>query len=242
MPLSFTQQRLWFLAQLDGTSAAYNIPIAMRLRGRLDRPALLRALAAVVQRHEVLRTRFADDGGVPRQVIGDGGDFTVTEEELDDPARLAAICRKRSPPPFDLERGPLIRVRLLRQSEQEHHLLVTTHHSVSDGWSVGVFFRDLVTLYEAFCAGRPDPLEPLPVQYADYAHWQRERLAGELHGRQTDYWRRQLAGVDRGRHSPADQEHPRVKTYTGARENFTCPVELLNSLRDVAKRHEATST
>ncbi|WP_121750074.1 non-ribosomal peptide synthetase [Streptomyces sp. E2N166] len=240
VPLSFTQQRLWFLAQLDGTSAAYNIPMAMRLRGRLDRPALLRALAAVVQRHEVLRTRFADDGGVPRQVIGDGGDFTVAEEELDDPARLAAMCREEAAAPFDLERGPLIRVRLLRQSEQEHHLLVTTHHSVSDGWSVGVFFRDLVTLYEAFCAGRPDPLEPLPVQYADYAHWQRERLAGELHGRQTDYWKRQLAGVDPRLTLPADRERPRVKTYTGARENFTCPAELLNALRDVAKRHEAT--
>ncbi|MFD8449198.1 amino acid adenylation domain-containing protein [Streptomyces coelicoflavus] len=240
MPLSFTQQRLWFLAQLDGTSAAYNIPMAMRLRGRLDRPALLRALAAVVQRHEVLRTRFADDGGVPRQVIGDGGDFTVAEEELTDPARLAAICREEAAAPFDLERGPLIRVRLLRRSEQEHHLLVTTHHSVSDGWSVGVFFRDLVALYEAFGEGRPDPLEPLPVQYADYAHWQRERLAGELHGRQTDYWKRQLAGVDPRLTLPTDRERPRVKTYAGAKENFTCPPELLNALRDVAKVHEAT--
>ncbi|MGW7047349.1 amino acid adenylation domain-containing protein [Streptomyces avermitilis] len=240
VPLSFTQQRLWFLAQLDGTSAAYTIPMAMRLRGRLDRPALLRALEAVVQRHEVLRTRFADDGGVPRQVIGDGGDFTVAEEELTDPARLAAICRDEAAAPFDLERGPLIRVRLLRQSEQEHHLLVTTHHSVSDGWSVGVFFRDLVALYEAFGAGRPDPLEPLPVQYADYAHWQRERLAGDLHGRQTDYWKRQLAGVDPRLTLPADRDRPRVKTYTGAGENFTCPAELLSALRDVAKVHEAT--
>ncbi|WP_328877599.1 non-ribosomal peptide synthetase [Streptomyces sp. NBC_00299] len=240
VPLSFTQQRLWFLAQLDGTSAAYNIPMAMRLRGSLDRPALLRALETVVQRHEVLRTRFADGGGVPRQVIGDGSDFTVAEEELTDPARLAAICRDEAAAPFDLERGPLIRARLLRQSEQEHHLLVTTHHSVSDGWSVGVFFRDLVALYEAFCAGRPDPLEPLPVQYADYAHWQHERLAGDLHGRQTDYWKRQLAGVDPRLTLPADRERPRVKTYTGAGESFTCPAELLSALRDVAKLHEAT--
>ncbi|GGU44245.1 non-ribosomal peptide synthetase [Streptomyces coeruleorubidus] len=240
VPLSFTQQRLWFLAQLDGTSAAYNIPMAMRLSGRLDRPALLRALEAVVQRHEVLRTRFADDGGVPRQVIGDGSDFTVAEEELADPARLAALCRDEAAAPFDLERGPLIRVRLLRQSEQEHHLLVTTHHSVSDGWSVGVFFRDLVALYEAFCGGRPDPLEPLPVQYADYASWQRERLAGDLHGRQTDYWKRQLAGVDPRLTLPADRERPRVKTYTGASETFTCPADLLSALHDVAKVHEAT--
>ncbi|MFG3513205.1 amino acid adenylation domain-containing protein [Streptomyces bobili] len=240
VPLSFTQQRLWFLAQLDGTSAAYNIPMAMRLRGHLDRPALLHALEAVVQRHEVLRTRFADDGGVPRQVIGDGSDFTVAEEELTDPARLAALCRDEAAAPFDLGRGPLIRVRLLRQSEQEHHLLVTAHHSVSDGWSAGVFFRDLVALYEAFRTGRPDPLEPLPVQYADYAHWQRERLAGDLHDRQTDYWKRRLAGIDPRLTLPADRERPRVKTHTGARENLTCPAEVLSALRDVAKAHEAT--
>ncbi|MFI5685500.1 amino acid adenylation domain-containing protein [Streptomyces sp. NPDC051636] len=240
LPLSFTQQRLWFLAQLDGTSAAYNIPMAMRLRGRLDRPALLRALEAIVQRHEVLRTRFADDGGVPRQVIGDGGDVEVAEEELADPARLAAICRDEAAAPFDLERGPLIRMRLLRQSEQEHHLLVTTHHSVSDGWSVGVFFRDLAALYEAFTAGRPDPLQPLRVQYADYAHWQRERLAGDLQDRQVAYWKRQLAGVDPRLTLPADRERPRVKTYAGARESFTCPADLLGALRELAKFHEAT--
>ncbi|MGW2443543.1 amino acid adenylation domain-containing protein [Streptomyces sp. NPDC001675] len=240
VPLSFAQQRLWFLAQLDGTSAAYNIPMAMRLSGRLDRPALLRALEAVVQRHEVLRTRFNDRDGVPHQVIGDGSDFTVAEEELTDPAGLAGICREEAATPFDLERGPLIRVRLLRRSETEHHLLVTTHHSVSDGWSVGVFFRDLVALYEAFAAGRPDPLEPLPVQYADYAHWQRERLAGDLHDRQTDYWKRQLAGIDPRLTLPTDRERPRVKTYAGARESFTCPADLLGSLREVAKFHEAT--
>ncbi|MGQ4420065.1 condensation domain-containing protein, partial [Streptomyces sp. SAS_269] len=154
LPLSFTQQRLWFLEKLGGTGAAYNIPVAMRLSGRLDRPALLRALAAVVQRHEVLRTRFAEHEGVPGQIVGDGADFTVTQEELAAPAHLAGICREEAAAPFDLARGPLIRARLLRQSEQEHHLLVTTHHSVCDGWSVGVFFRDLVACYEAFGEGR----------------------------------------------------------------------------------------
>ncbi|MGV9907342.1 amino acid adenylation domain-containing protein [Streptomyces sp. NPDC003388] len=240
LPLSFTQQRLWFLEKLGGTGAAYNIPVAMRLSGRLDRPALLRALAAVVQRHEVLRTRFTEHEGVPGQVIGDGADFTVVEEELADPARLPGICREEAAAPFDLARGPLIRARLLRRSEQEHHLLVTTHHSVCDGWSVGVFFRDLVACYEAFAAGRPTPLAPLPVQYADWADWQRRRLADEVQERQVGYWRRQLAGVDPRLTLPTDRERPRVKTYAGAAESFRCPAELLGALREVAKSHDAT--
>ncbi|WP_406725048.1 amino acid adenylation domain-containing protein [Streptomyces sp. GD-15H] len=240
LPLSFTQQRLWFLDQLGGTGAAYNIPAAMRLSGRLDRPALLRALAAVVQRHEVLRTRFAEHEGVPHQIVGDGADFHVVEEELADPARLPGICREEAAAPFDLARGPLIRARLLRRTDQEHYLLVTTHHSVCDGWSVGVFYRDLVATYEAFCAGRPVPLEPLPVQYADYAHWQRQWLADEVQERQTAYWKRQLAGVDPRLTLPVDRERPRVKTYAGASETFQCPADLLGALRDVAKFHDVT--
>ncbi|MEU1463182.1 amino acid adenylation domain-containing protein [Streptomyces sp. NPDC005727] len=240
LPLSFTQQRLWFLEKLGGTGAAYNIPVAMRLSGRLDRPALLRALAEVVQRHEVLRTRFAEHEGVPGQIVGDGADFTVAQEELTDPARLPEICREEAAAPFDLERGPLVRARLLRRSEEEHHLLVTTHHSVCDGWSVGVFFRDLVACYEAFGAGRPAPLEPLPVQYADWAHWQRQWLADEVQERQVGYWKRQLAGVDPRLTLPTDRERPRVKTYAGAGETFRCPAELLDALREVAKTHDAT--
>ncbi|WP_327692518.1 non-ribosomal peptide synthetase [Streptomyces sp. NBC_00459] len=240
LPLSFTQQRLWFLDQLDGTGAAYNIPMAMRLRGRLDRPALLRALRAVVQRHEVLRTRFADHDGVPHQIVGDIGDFTVAQEDLADPSLLPEVCRAEAAAPFDLARGPLIRMRLLRQAEQEHHLLVTAHHSVFDGWSVGVFFRDLVAFYEAFRAGLPTPLKPLPVQYADYAHWQRQRLADEVQERQLDYWKRQLAGVDPRMTLPTDRERPRVKTYAGAGETFHCPADLLGELREVAKFHDVT--
>lgn len=238
--LSFTQQRLWFLAQLDGTSAAYNIPMATRLRGHLDRPALLRALAEVVQRHEALRTRFVDHDGVPYQLIGDGRDIVVGEEELADPADLPLVCAREAAEPFDLEHDPLIRVRLLRQSEQEHVLLVTMHHGVSDGWSVGVLVRDLIALYGAFSAGLPSPLQPLPVQYADYAHWQREWLAGDVRTRQVEYWKKQLAGVDPRLSLPADRERPAVKTYHGARESFRCPAELLERLREVGKEYDVT--
>ncbi|MFB8047823.1 amino acid adenylation domain-containing protein [Streptomyces rubiginosohelvolus] len=240
VPLSFTQQRLWFLAQLDGTSAAYNIPMAVRLRGRLDRSALVRALDAVVQRHEALRTRFVDRDGVPYQHIGDGRDFAVRPEELADPADLPRICAEEAAAPFDLERDPLFRVRLLRESEQEHVLLVTMHHGVSDGWSVGVLFRDLAALYEAFCEGRPSPLEPLPVQYADYTLWQRQWLADGVRTRQVEYWRKQLTGVDPRLSLPTDRERPPVKTYSGAREVFRCPAELLDRLRTVGARYDAT--
>lgn len=213
--LSFTQQRLWFLAQLDGSSAAYNIPMAVRLRGSLDRPALLRALAAVVQRHEALRTRFVERDGVPYQRIGDGGGITVAEEELADPAELTELCRQEAAAPFDLEHDPLIRIRLLRLAEQDHVLLVTMHHGVSDGWSVGVLIRDVTALYGAFHAGLPDPLAPLPVQYADFAHWQRGRLAEGLQERQVTYWKQQLAGVEPRLSLTADRERPAVKTYRG---------------------------
>ncbi|MER7792434.1 condensation domain-containing protein, partial [Streptomyces sp. NPDC097640] len=240
VPLSFTQQRLWFLAQLDGASAAYNIPMAVRLRGRLDRAALVRALEAVVRRHEALRTRFVDHDGVPYQHIGDGRDFAVREEEPADPAELPLICAREAAAPFDLEHDSLIRARLLRESEQEHVLLVTMHHSVSDGWSVGVLFRDLVALYEAFRAGRPADLAPLPVQYPDYAQWQRRWLVDEVQARQVAYWRKQLDGVDPRLSLPADRERPPVKTYNGARESFRCPAGLLDRLRALSTEHDAT--
>ncbi|MFD7028606.1 amino acid adenylation domain-containing protein [Streptomyces sp. NPDC059917] len=238
--LSFAQQRLWFLAQLDGSSAAYNIPVATRLSGPLDRPALRRALAELVRRHEALRTRFADRDGVPHQLIGDGGDFAVAEADLADPAELARICAAEAATPFDLEHDRLIRVRLLCEAEREHVLLITMHHAVSDGWSVGVLIRDLSALYEAFAAGLPSPLAPLPVQYADYALWQRQWLQGAEQTRQTAYWKEQLAGVDPRLTLPADRERPAVKTYRGARAGFLLPPDLLARLREVAARHEAT--
>ncbi|MGO4756004.1 condensation domain-containing protein, partial [Streptomyces sp. 2MCAF27] len=129
---------------------------------------------------------------------------------------------------------------LLRESEREHVLLVTMHHGVSDGWSAGVLYRDLAALYEAFRVDRPAFLEPLPVQYRDYAHWQRQWLAGEVQSRQVDYWARQLAGVDPRLTLPTDRERPPIKTYRGARESFRCPAELVDQLREVGARHDAT--
>ncbi|WP_150130529.1 condensation domain-containing protein, partial [Streptomyces sp. 150FB] len=240
VPLSFTQQRLWFLAQLDGAGSAYNIPMAVRLCGNLDRPALVGALREVVRRHEALRTRFVEHDGVPYQHVGDGADFEVRQEELADPAELPRICAQEAAAPFDLEHDTLIRARLLRQSDQEHVLLVTMHHGVSDGWSIGVLHHDLVALYDALRAGRPSPLEPLPIQYPDYANWQREWLDDGVREAQVAYWRDRLAGVDPRLSLPTDRERPPVKTYNGARETFRCPAELLDALREVGARHDAT--
>ncbi|MFE5581701.1 amino acid adenylation domain-containing protein [Kitasatospora sp. NPDC056531] len=240
LPLSFAQQRLWFLAQLEGTSAYYNVPMAMRLHGPLDRAAMRRALTGLVLRHEALRTRFEERDGVPYQCIDDGTGFTVREQDVADPAQVPGICQQEMLTPFDLAQDALIRALLLRVSETEHVLMVTMHHTVSDGWSVGVFFREVTELYEAARQGRDDALEPLPVQYADFAHWQRQWLAGEVQTRQVDYWKRQLAGVDTGLTLPADRPRPPVRGYDGTREFFHCPPELLKRLRELGERHDAT--
>ncbi|MEU1456313.1 amino acid adenylation domain-containing protein [Streptomyces avermitilis] len=240
LPLSFAQQRLWFLAQLEGSGASYNVPMAMRLHGPLDRAAMRRALSELVLRHEALRTRFEDRDGVPYQCVDDGAAFTVREQDLADPADAPRICRQEMLTPFDLAHDSLIRALLLRQSDTEHVLMVTMHHAVSDGWSVGVFFREVTALYEACRQGRDATLEPLPVQYADFAHWQRQWLAGEVQTRQVEYWKKQLAGVDAGLTLPADRPRPPVRGYDGTREFFHCSPDLLDRLRKIGERHDVT--
>ncbi|WP_425578097.1 amino acid adenylation domain-containing protein [Streptomyces albiaxialis] len=240
LPLSFAQQRLWFLAQLEDTGAHYNVPLALRLHGKLDRPALRRALSGLVLRHEALRTRFEDSDGVPRQIIDDGADFTVRERETADPQEVVRACREEMLAPFDLARDPLIRALLLRQSDTEHVLMVTMHHIVSDGWSVGVFFREVTELYEAHRQDRDAALETLPVQYADFAAWQRQWLAGEVQTRQIEYWKKQLDGVDPGLTLPADRPRPAVRDHEGTREFFRCSPELLARLRKLSEQHDAT--
>ena len=193
VPLSFAQQRLWFLAQLDPGSAEYNVPVRVRLGGDLDTAALAAALAAVTARHEVLRTRLAaGPDGVPTQVIDPPGEFPLPLTDVSgeaDPARavrdlLAAEVMR----PFDLTAGPLIRARLVRVAAWEHVLAVTVHHVVFDEWSGRILMRELGVLYAAFAAGEPDPLPPLRVQYADFAVWQRAHLAGPVLDRELAYW------------------------------------------------------
>ncbi len=200
-PLSFAQQRLWFLDQLAPGSAVYNLPSPLSLEGELDRRALRDVLTEVVRRHEALRTTFPSVDGEPLQAVAPAGPFPLPVVDLaglPEPVRTAAaaaLAASEAARPFDLASGPLFRATLLRLGRERHVLLLTMHHIVSDGWSMEVLLRELVALYEAFVAGRPSPLPELPVQYADFAVWQRQWLSGEALERQLDYWR----GAARGR-------------------------------------------
>ncbi|HZB43822.1 MAG TPA: amino acid adenylation domain-containing protein, partial [Pyrinomonadaceae bacterium] len=246
MPLSFAQQRLWFLDQLVPGSPFYNIPSAVRLSGRLDGPALERALSEVVRRHEILHTTFPSIDGEPVQLVGAARPCELPLIDLssipaatrEEEARRLASQEAREP--FDLARGPLLRARLLRLSEDEHVLLLTMHHIVSDAWSAGVLVRELTTIYEAFAEGRPSPLEELPIQYADYAAWQRRLLQGATLEEQLDYWRGRLAGAPASLELPTIRTRPAVKSHKGRTENFTLPGGLAEALRSLARREGVT--
>jgi amino acid adenylation domain-containing protein len=245
LPLSFAQQRLWFLAQLEPESAFYNIPAAVRLAGRLDAAALARSINEIIRRHESLRTSFDAAGGRPRQVVADELELSLEVEDLtglDDTAGEAerlALAEARLP--FDLSRAPLLRARLLRLGAEEHVLLVTMHHIVSDAWSGRIFVRELSALYEEFSGGGDgSPLAELPVQYADYAVWQREVLQGALLERELDYWKRQLAGAPAVLELPADRPRPREQSFRGGRQPVRLDVELTSALRALSRREGVT--
>nr|QEO74621.1 condensation domain-containing protein [uncultured bacterium] len=246
--LSFAQQRLWFLDQLEPDSPAYNIPTALRLEGRLRVDLLERCLEEIVRRHESLRTTFAiGPEQQPVQTVAPASGLSLSVEDLTatpeaqreaEALRLAALESQR---PFDLHRGPLLRARLLRLSEREHVLLFTLHHIVSDGWSLGVMVRELTALYEAFSAGRPSPLAPLEIQYADFAEWQREWLRGAALDGQLDYWRARLAD-DEGAalELPADRPRPPVRSYRGGRMSFDVSAETTARLRALGRSEGTT--
>ncbi|HVF54593.1 MAG TPA: amino acid adenylation domain-containing protein, partial [Pyrinomonadaceae bacterium] len=226
LPLSFAQQRLWLLDQLEPGNAFYNVPVAVRLKGGLKFEALERTLSEVVRRHEVLRTTFTVVEDEPIQVIHEARPLPLPVEDLSrlEPAERSAeaerLTREEAERPFDLERGPLLRAVLLRLAPEEHIILLTMHHVVSDGWSIGVLIKEVASLYESYSEGRESPLAELPVQYADYAVWQREYLRGEVLERQLAYWRRQLAGARQVLELPTDRPRPPVQTFDAATEQF----------------------
>ncbi|HSE18132.1 MAG TPA: amino acid adenylation domain-containing protein [Pyrinomonadaceae bacterium] len=239
MPLSFAQQRLWFIDQLEPGNPVYNTSRSVRLRGTLDVAALKRALTELIRRHEALRTTFRDLHGEPVQVIGNAEPFIVTVEELTGLPEATLICEEVQRP-FNLSTGPLIRARLLRLSPEEHILLVSMHHIVSDGWSMGVLVREVAALYEAYAVGAESALKELSLQYGDYAVWQREWLRGEVLERQLDYWREQLAGVPPVLELPADRPRPHVQTFRGASLPFKLSRELAEELRALSRREGVT--
>ncbi|OMZ06435.1 non-ribosomal peptide synthetase [Burkholderia pseudomallei] len=246
VPMSFAQQRLWFLARMGGLGDAYHMPIAVRLRGALDVDALQRALSRIVSRHDALRTTFALEGEQPVQRVhaDDGAGLRLRIDDLrgcaDAGARRARILAGQASEPFDLARGPLVRGALVREADDVHTLCVTIHHIVSDGWSIDVFCRELSELYRAFAGGQPDPLPPLPVQYADYAAWQQRGIGGAALHAQAEYWRDALAGAPTLLELPTDRPRPPQPDYAGATVGLALDAPLTAGLRALARRHGAT--
>ena len=244
-PMSFAQQRLWFLDQLMPGNAFYNVDAAIRLRGRLDWVALDRSLREISRRHGTLRTTFGTAGGQPVQIVHSHSDFHLTRVDLsrvnqaDRLARALELIRAEGRLPFDLVRGPVLRGSLIDLGEDDYVLVVTMHHIVSDGWSMGILIRELAVLYDAFSRGIPPPLTPLPLQYADYAEWQRAHLRGEVLEHQIDYWRQQLSATPH-LELPTDYPRPAVPTFWGGRYYFEIPASTGRELRQLARDEGAT--
>jgi aspartate racemase len=244
-PLSFAQQRLWFLDQFEPNSALYNIPKAVRMRGTLDVAALQKALDAIVARHESLRTTFATVDGRPVQVIGDSRPVPLAVLDLraqSDEARAAEMQRllsEEAQRPFNLSRDLMLRTTLLRLAEEDQVLLLTMHHIAPDGWSMGVLYRELERDYTAFTTGG-EALPAPPIQYADYALWQRQYLQGEREETQLAYWKRQLAGMPSVLDLPTDYPRPAMQTYRGTQQSFAFPQSLSASLKTLSQRQGVT--
>jgi hypothetical protein len=243
---SFAQQRLWFIDQLQPGSVFFNISTALRLSGALDAAAFARALTEIVRRHEVLRTTFRTVDGQPFQVVGPPENFPLDSVNLSGldagarEARLRELIEAEEGEPFDLARGPLLRARLVCLAPDEHAVLFTIHHIICDGLSMEILIREAAALYEAFSSNRPSPLAELPIQYADYALWQRERLRGEELERQSAYWRERLAGAPPTLDLDCARPRPARPTHRGATHKQTLPPALAASLRELSRREGVT--
>jgi len=246
VPLSFAQERLWFLDQLEPGNPAYNRPFALRLMGPLNVTVLELALSEILRRHETLRSVFSSLEGRPIQAIAPARPLTLTVTDLSRQAqpqreaqarRLAAEEAQR---PFDLAQEPLVRGTLLRLEREAHVVLLVIHHIAFDGWSANVLIRELTALYEAFSTGRPSPLRDLPIQYADFAFWQRQRLQGDVFKTQLAYWQDQLAGCPPALDLPTDYPRPATQTHRGRREAVPLPAALLRSLKALGQQEGVT--
>ena len=245
MPLSYAQQRMWFIDQLTPGRSSYNIPGGMRLEGPLNLDALRNSLTEIMRRHESLRTHFVAIKGEPRQVIAEEVslgleivDISSTPENERE-VEAKRLAREEARKPFDLEHGPLFRVKLLKLGEREHVLLVTMHHIVSDGWSTDILVREFAMLYGALSSGASSPLPDLSVQYADYAVWQREWMKGSVLESKLAYWKQQLAGVQ-ALELPADKPRPEVQGQNGATLDFELDSQLTDSMRELGRSQGAT--
>ena len=246
LPLSFAQQRLWFVDQMTPDSPEYNIFWAIRIKGLLNLSALKQSFNEIVQRHEVLRTNFKTLEGQPLQEIApnlqlelpvmDWRQLSQSERE----ARLVGIADAEAKKPFNLAKDPLLRITLVHLDEAEYVALLTMHHIVSDAWSIGIFTREIAQLYEAFCTGQPSPLPVLPIQYADFAAWQRQWLQGEVLNKQLSYWKKQLGSNPPVLQLPTDRPRPKVRTFNGSKQSFSVPTEIVKGLKKLSQKEEVT--
>ncbi|HSF39388.1 MAG TPA: non-ribosomal peptide synthase/polyketide synthase [Thermoanaerobaculia bacterium] len=246
LPLSFAQQRLWFIDQLEPGSPLYNIPAALRVQGPLRSGVLALCLGEIVRRHETLRTVFAATEGSPVQVIHKATPFRLPVIDLSGlPERereslALTLSGGEAARPFDLTRGSLLRATLLRLADEDQVVLLTVHHIVSDGWSMGILVRELTALYPALAEGRPSPLPELPVQYADFAAWQASWLHGETLENEISFWRRHLAGLPPHLELPTDRPRPAAQSFRGAIRHLRLPAELTRQAQALGRREGAT--
>ncbi|MFN6566176.1 amino acid adenylation domain-containing protein [Dendronalium sp. ChiSLP03b] len=246
VPLSFSQQRLWFIDQLYHGSSFYNISSALHLKGFLNVTALQQSLNEIIRRHEAWRTNFITVDEQPLQVISSQGNGNLNVVNIEHlfgtnwEAEVTKIANEEAKKPFDLAKDSLVRVTLLRLSKEEHVLLLTIHHIVTDGWSMGVFAQELAKLYAAFCTGKPSTLPELPIQYADFAIWQRDRLQGKLLETQLNYWKQQLGGKLPVLQLPVDRPRPAVATFKGAKQYFTFSKQLTQALNEFSQQEGCT--
>ena len=246
LPLSFGQQRLWFLDQLEPANPFYNIPLALQLQGVLDGDALQQAVQEIVRRHEVLRTTFASVDGTAVQVIAPALALSMPRSDLaalpsaQRALALRALAGQEALHGFDLATGPLLRVHLVRMAANEHVLLLTVHHIVSDGWSTGVLLHELGVLYRAFVQGQASPLPELALQYADFAHWQRQWLSGDVLQAQLDYWSARMAGSAAMLNLPTDHPRPALQQHHGALHRFSIDAASTAGLQALAQQQGAT--
>ena len=246
LPLSFAQQRLWFSAQIAGLGQAYHVQLGFRLKGDLDRAALRRALDRIIVRHEALRTTFAflEERPVQQIAAAQDSDFCLIEHDLrqhaDAEAELERLTALEANTSFSLQTGPLIRGRLIRIATNEHALLITMHHIITDGWSMGVLVDELSTLYSAYLRGEKDPLPALDIQYSDYAVWQRQWIEGRILQQQAAYWKTALAEAPALLEMPTDHPRPLQQNFSGAFAELELNERLTNGLRALSKKHRTT--
>ncbi|HHL32147.1 MAG TPA: non-ribosomal peptide synthetase, partial [Oceanospirillales bacterium] len=246
IPSSFAQQRLWFIDQMDGGSAHYNMPSAMRLQGDFNIDAAQQAFTKIIQRHESLRTVFVEGDGSPLQLIKDSFSFKITQQNLTNlnkKAQKKAIkqaMHKDAESSFDLSQDLMLRVSYLELANDKGILLFNMHHIASDGWSIAILINEFVNLYESIITGKACALATLPIQYGDYAHWQRNYLQGEVLDKQLSYWGEQLAELPQLHSLPLDYERPDIQTFNGAVHHFTLDKTTLKSLKNIALDNQVT--